>query len=298
MDLMKPWKRYIYFSSGFLSVAALATYGLYFSLRIYFTLAAQHAYRRVFPAAWIFIATEVGIAVPIMFHSLWSVYVVKPRKRKKLRLRGDSVPTVDVLITCCGEDDDLILNTTRAACSLDYPLDSFRVIVLDDGRSPALYRAVQALSAQYANLHYRSRPKLPGVPHHFKAGNLNYGLEQTLSMEGGRGEFVAALDADMIPEPHWLRAILPHMLADERCALACPPQVRLTSLLWLNISIPTAQSSFTTRLLATLCIKVWISSSTHRSRSRTLWVLHGVLDPDMLFDATPWMTLVRYPWGR
>lgn len=148
-----------------------------------------------------------------------------------MRLRGNSVPTVDVLITCCGEDDELILNTTRAACSLDYPLDSFRVIVLDDGRSPALYRAVQYWSAQYANLHYRSRPKLPSVPHHFKAGNLNYGLEQTLSMEGGRGEFVAALDADMIPEPHWLRAILPHMLSDERCALACPPQVRLTSLL-------------------------------------------------------------------
>lgn len=228
---MKPWKRYIYFSSCFLSVAALATYCLYFSLRIHFTLAAQYAYRRVFPAAWIFIAIEVGIAVPIMFHSIWSVYVVKPRKRKKLRLSGDLVPRVDVLITCCGEDDDLILNTTRAACSTDYPADSFRVIVLDDGRSPSLNRAVHALSARHANLYYRSRPKLPGVPHHFKAGNLNYGLEQTLGLEGGRGEFVAALDADMIPEPHWLRAILPHMLSDERCALACPPQVRLMSLL-------------------------------------------------------------------
>lgn len=231
MDFIKPWKRYIYFSSCFSSVVTLATYGLYFSLRVHFTLAAQHAYHRVFPAAWIFLAIEVGIAVPIMFHSLWSVYVVKPRKRKKLRLTGDVVPTVDVLITCCGEDDDLILNTTRAACSQDFPRDSFRVIVLDDGGSSALYRAVQALSASYPNLHYRSRPKLPNVPHHFKAGNLNYGLEQTLSMEGGRGEFVAALDADMIPEPHWLRAILPHMLSGERCALACPPQVRLTSLL-------------------------------------------------------------------
>ena len=223
---MKPWKRYIYFSSCFSSVAALASYGLYFGLRVHFTLRAQHAYRRVFPAAWIFIAVEVGIAIPIMFHSLWSVYVVKPRKSKKLRLRGDVVPTVDVLITCCGEDDDLILNTTRAACSIDYPTDSFRVMVLDDGRSRSLKRAVRALRGRYPNLYYRSRRKIPGVPHHFKAGNLNYGLEQTMGLEGGRAAFVAALDADMIPEPHWLRAILPHMLLDKHCALACPPQVR------------------------------------------------------------------------
>ncbi len=222
---MKPWKRYLYFSSCFLSVAALGSYGLYFGLRIHFTIAAQHAYGRVFPAAWIFIALEVGIAIPVMFHSIWSVYVVKPRKRKKLRLTGDVVPTVDVLITCCGEDDDLILNTTRAACSIDYPVGAFRVVVLDDSKSPSLSRAVHALSEQYPSLHYRSRPKFPGVPHHFKAGNFNYGLDQTLGMEGGRAEFVAALDADMIPEPHWLRAILPHMLLDERCALACPPQV-------------------------------------------------------------------------
>ena len=225
IGLLKPWKRYIYFFSCVSSMAALAAYGLYFGLRVHFTIAAQHAYRRAFPAAWIFIAIEVGIAIPITFQSLWSVYVVKPRKRKKSRLRGDMVPAVDVLITCCGEDDDLILNTARAACSLDYPVDAFRVMVLDDGRSPSLNRAVHALGGRYPNLFYRSRTTLPGVPHHFKAGNLNYGLEQTLGLKGGRAEFVASLDADMIPEPDWLRAILPHMLLDERCALACPPQV-------------------------------------------------------------------------
>ena len=222
---MEPWKRYIYLSSCILSVAALATYCLYFSLRVHFTLQAQDKYHRVFPFAWVFIAVEVGIAIPIMFHSLWSMYVVRTRKRKQLRLRGDVVPTIDVLITCCGEDIDLILNTTRAACSIDYPVDSFRVIVLDDGRSASLNRAIHALGGRYPNLFYRSRQKLPGVPHHFKAGNLNYGLEQTQLLEGGRAQFVAALDADMIAEPHWLRAILPHMLLDEKCALVCPPQV-------------------------------------------------------------------------
>lgn len=206
-------------------MAALLTYALYFALRIHFTLAAQHAYRRVFPAAWIFIIVEIGVAVPAMFHSLWSVFVLKSRNREKLRLKGDVVPTVDVLVTCCGEDEDLILNTARAACSIDYPFQAFRVIVLDDGKSPSLSRAIDALGEQFPNLYYRSRIKRPGVPHHFKAGNLNHGLEETLNLIGGAGEFVAALDADMIPQPEWLRAILPHMILDERCALACPPQV-------------------------------------------------------------------------
>ena len=43
-----------------------------------------------------------------------------------------------------------------------------------------------------------AREKIPGKPHHFKAGNLNYGLEQTTLLPGGAGQFMAALDADMV----------------------------------------------------------------------------------------------------
>ena len=198
---------------------------LYFGLRIHFTIAAQQAADKIYPAAWVFIVVEMGVATPVLFHSLWSVFVLKSRGRQKLRLRGSVVPRVDVLVTCCGEDEDLILNTARAACSIDYPTDRFRVIVLDDAKSPSLFRSVAALNGRYPNLYYRSREKRPGVPHHFKAGNLNFGLTETYTLKGHMGEYVAALDADMIPQPEWLRAILPHMILDERCGLACPPQV-------------------------------------------------------------------------
>jgi hypothetical protein len=33
----------------------------------------------------------------------------------------------------------------------------------------------------------------------------------------------------MIPEQDWLRAVMPHMLIDDKMALACPPQVRKQS---------------------------------------------------------------------
>lgn len=225
IDLLKPWKRCLYFLSAFLTIAAFLTYILYFGLRIRFTIAAQRADKSVFPAAWVFVVVEMGVATPALLHSLWSVFVLKSRGRKKLRLRGPIVPTVDILVTCCGEDEDLILNTARAACSVDYPKDRFRVVVLDDGRSETLFRSVAALNGRYPNLYYRSREKFPGVPHHFKAGNLNFGIEETSKILGEPGEFFAALDADMIPQPEWLRAMLPHLILDEDCGLACPPQV-------------------------------------------------------------------------
>jgi hypothetical protein len=38
-------------------------------------------------------------------------------------------------------------------------------------------------------------------------------------------EYVVGIDADMIPERHILRALLPHMVNDSKMAMACPPQV-------------------------------------------------------------------------
>ena len=225
MDSLKPWKRCLYFFSSVLVMAAFTSYLLYFCFRIHTTLAAQRANQTIYPAAWVFIVVEMTSAIPVLLTSLWSVFVLKSRGRQKLRLKGDTVPVVDVLITTCGEDEDTILNTVRAACSIEYPVDRFRVFVLDDGSSSSLFRSIIALNRQYPNLYYRTREKIPGVPHHFKAGNLNFGLKETITTNGEVGEFVAALDADMIPQPEWLRAILPHMLVDENCGLACPPQV-------------------------------------------------------------------------
>jgi len=150
---------------------------------------------------------------------------IRGRSRPKLRIRGDDVPTVDVLITCCGEDVDVVLDTTRAACAVDYPVERFRVVVLDDGKDAELGKAVNNLSQQFPNLYYHARVKIKGVPHHFKAGNLTGGTDFVTKLEGGEGEYIAALDADMIPETDWLRAIIAHMVHDPKMALVCPPQV-------------------------------------------------------------------------
>ena len=137
------WKRILYYVfAPLLNIAALATYWVYFGLRIRFVMSAQSKEHQFFPMAWIFIAIEFSVAFPMFLNSLWSIFILKKRHRPKLRLIGNDVPNIDIFITCCGEDDDLILDTIRAACDVDYPQDRFRVIVLDDGKSESLKSAI------------------------------------------------------------------------------------------------------------------------------------------------------------
>ena len=57
--------------------------------------------------------------------------------------------------------------------------------------------------------------------------DLSLGYASHAYMENAPwGQYVAALDADMIPMPHWLRALVPHIENDAHCAMVCPPQVR------------------------------------------------------------------------
>jgi cellulose synthase/poly-beta-1,6-N-acetylglucosamine synthase-like glycosyltransferase len=156
---------------------------------------------------------------------MYQMLSIRGRSRPKLRIRGDDVPTVDVFVTCCKEDVDIVIDTTRAAAAIDYPQDRFRVVVLDDGKDEELEKAVNDLSLTYPNVYYHARIKIKGVPHHFKAGNLTGGTEYVTKLPGGEGEYIAALDADMIPEPDWLRAIIAHFINDDKMALVCPPQV-------------------------------------------------------------------------
>jgi cellulose synthase/poly-beta-1,6-N-acetylglucosamine synthase-like glycosyltransferase len=141
----------------------------------------------------------------------------EPNSQKRLRLRSsDSLPRVDVLITCCGEPADIILDTVRAACALDYPTSLLRVRVLDDGASTELQDAITKLHLKWSHLHYHTRGKQSGKSF-AKAGNLNYALFSLQTEDPP--EFCTVVDADSILMPEFLRATLPHLLLDPEAAL-------------------------------------------------------------------------------
>jgi hypothetical protein len=198
VEQWKGLKRYVYRLAPFLILLDGALYLLYLGLRLYCNIDVQKKTKIDAGPAWVFIAVELAITIPYLLNNFWAMFALKKRNRPRLRLVGDDVPTVDVLVTCCREDDEIIMDTVRAACDQDYPMDRFRVIILDDGASETLEEMAREASKMFPNLHYMARQKTPGVPHHFKAGNLNYGLGQGRLFPEGASEFVAALDADMV----------------------------------------------------------------------------------------------------
>ncbi|KAL9067877.1 MAG: hypothetical protein Q9161_006601 [Pseudevernia consocians] len=140
--------------------------------------------------------------------------------RPLLRLTGDDVPTVDVLITYCGEGLDVVLDTVRAACALDYPTNRYRVILSDDGNSVDLQNRIDIMRKHHGNLFYTTRGVDVAV--HSKAANLNHALAFVEGLKAS--EYVAFLDVDMIPMPTFLRALVPHLLNDLSLAMATSPQ--------------------------------------------------------------------------
>ncbi|KAF8847932.1 hypothetical protein BDZ45DRAFT_778103 [Acephala macrosclerotiorum] len=225
VEFLPPWKRRMYRLSPLFTFLAVGSYFLYYVYRIHCTVVAQKTYHKTYIMAWLFIAAEGCVACPALLHNCYQMLSIRGRRRPKLRIRGNDVPTVDVFITCCGEDTDVVLDTARAAAAVDYPYDRFRVVILDDGKSAELEKAIIDLSDEYPNVFYHARIKIKGVPHHFKAGNLTGGTQRVTELENGEAEFIAALDADMIPERDWLRAIIAHMVNDEKMGLVCPPQL-------------------------------------------------------------------------
>ncbi|KAI0841881.1 glycosyltransferase family 2 protein [Hypoxylon sp. FL0890] len=141
--------------------------------------------------------------------------------RPRYRLVGDNdVPRVDVIVTCCNESLDIVQDTVLGALAIDYPTDHFRVILTDDGASPAVKEWVSGLKR--SNILYTARVKQGAAG--YKAGNLNHAVEFIKTLPRGPAPFIAGLDADMIPEKKWLRAGLPHLILDPKMGVATPKQ--------------------------------------------------------------------------
>ncbi|KAB7613484.1 glycosyltransferase [Amylibacter sp. SFDW26] len=112
---------------------------------------------------------------------------------------------VDVFIPTYKEPYDVIRRTVQAAVNIKYP---HQTIILDDGKNVAVKKLADELGCFYL-----SRDE----NHNAKAGNLNFGLAHS------KAEFVMVFDADHIPKPNAIHALL-GFLEDPEVALAQAPQ--------------------------------------------------------------------------
>ena len=155
----------------------------------------------------------------------------RARQRPKLRLMKCE-QKVDLLIAVCKEPLDLIMDTVVAACRIDWPTDKYRVIVCDDGKDPELAAEVARLRAEYTFLHYYSRDRR--TPNGFKAGNTNDTIKMLSNEddparpESLRGQepypYISCIDADMIVDKEYLRALMAHIYQDDKIGMVGLPQ--------------------------------------------------------------------------
>lgn len=99
----------------------------------------------------------------------------------------------------------------EATARIDYPRDRFEIQVLDDSTDETRSIAqacVRKLQESGVDIVYLRRPDRHG----YKAGALDFGLRQA------KGELIAIFDADFVPQPEFLRAIVGHF-ADPRIGM-------------------------------------------------------------------------------
>ena len=133
-----------------------------------------------------------------------------PLKRPVVEPMGEpeSWPTVDIYIPTYNESLEIVRNTVFAAMDVDYPVDRFRVFILDDGKR-AEFRAF----AKEAGCGYITRDNNL----HAKAGNLNAAMKKT------DGELIAIFDCDHVPTRAFLQLSVGWFQRDPRLALIQTP---------------------------------------------------------------------------
>ncbi len=111
---------------------------------------------------------------------------------------------VDVLVPTYDESVEVLRATLLGCRAMTYPHTTW---LLDDGRRPEMAVLAEELGARYL-----TRPDNS----HAKAGNINAALPHL------EGELIAVLDADHVPLPHFLDALVGYF-DDEQVVLAQAP---------------------------------------------------------------------------
>ena len=115
----------------------------------------------------------------------WIVYLGAHHRPSNSLERPEGL-TVDVFVTACGEDFEMVERNLLACCSL---CGDHLTWLLDDGDDPKLAELAKQLGIGYLTREGRKDAK---------AGNVNVALEKT------KGDIIALFDVDHIPVPSYL----------------------------------------------------------------------------------------------
>jgi cellulose synthase/poly-beta-1,6-N-acetylglucosamine synthase-like glycosyltransferase len=156
------------------------------------------------------------------FFILMAIYLIKRRQPPVAPPVLDAdLPSVTLQLPLYNEQH-VVERLIDAMGALDYPRDKLYVQVLDDStdETTALVRQkVEEWQARGLQIELMRRPDRRG----FKAGALAYGLAHSHT------ECVGIFDADFVPEPSFLRTVMPHFKSD--------PNIALVQTRWAHLNV-------------------------------------------------------------
>ncbi|HFD13083.1 MAG TPA: glycosyltransferase [Crenotrichaceae bacterium] len=162
-----------------------------------------------------------SIAVMILLTESLEVAEVlwhRPGKRTYKPFTPDSryiFPKVSLHLPIHNEPPDMVLQTLSGLNKLDY--ENLEVLVIDNNTTdPETWKSVekecQKLGEKFRFFHLENWPG-------YKAGAMNYGLQQT----AGDASIIAVIDSDYIVSPDWLKRMVPYF-DDENIGFVQSPQ--------------------------------------------------------------------------
>ncbi|MDO8939991.1 MAG: glycosyltransferase [Methylicorpusculum sp.] len=176
------------------------------------SIAAQQ-YQTTFSIVfWLILLLMQALAILILLtESLEIAEVIWHRKSSRtfqpLKPESNFVfPKVSIHLPIHNEPPEMVRETLEALARIDYP--EYEVLVLDNNtRDPAVWQPVrddcERLGAKFRFFHLENWPG-------YKAGAINYGLDQTAD----DAEIIAVIDSDYIISPDWLKSMVPYFEND------------------------------------------------------------------------------------
>jgi cellulose synthase (UDP-forming) len=192
-----------------LSVFSTFRYGYYRISETYNYLSVNSSEARYLDLVFVFtlLAAEFYAFVILVLGFFQTIRPLN-RRPEPLTTSPDSWPTVDIYIPTYNEPLEVVRSTILAAMNIDWPAESTKVYILDDGR-----RAEFKEFAETCGCEYIIRPD----NNHAKAGNINHALGKT------SGEYIAIFDCDHIPTRSFLQFVLGWFLKDARLGMLQTP---------------------------------------------------------------------------
>lgn len=184
-------------------------------------VAAQQYQTGVSLVFWTLLLLMQAMAVVILLTESMEIAEVLWHRKGKRTFKplqppaGFSFPKVSVHLPIHNEPPEMVRETLEALARVDYP--NLEVLVLDNNtKDPAIWEPVQKdcerLGGVFKFFHLENWPG-------FKAGAINFGLEQTAS----DAEIIAVIDSDYIISPDWLKSMVPYF-EDEKVGFVQSPQ--------------------------------------------------------------------------